>query len=385
MRLRVLPYYAILACGMLLTLFLTLTGNGNYVLFSLLPGGWIPTGNSLQLQQTRPSECNGCFEHNFRYILNEAEVCNGMNGKDPTSVIIVITSSPENQKERQLIRRTWGAYSKNNTAPNLRRVFLLGSHRTLDQDIKAESRVHRDIIQEDFMDSYDNLTLKTVMGLKWVTSHCKRARFLLKTDDDMMINVPNLLRTLRVENLTGTIAGDCLAAAKPSRNPSSKWRVSYELYPYNTYPGFCSGTGYVLPTSVAADLYKSSKNIPFFPLEDIYLAFNIARRGYRYKNLHEFHRQRTFNNPFYMCNCVVTAHEFSYSERLQIWRETSNGTCDRFLKENPKHYCHHFVRGFYIGLAIAIIAVLLILTFLCGLIVSFYQSRRVVPIKLLNS
>lgn len=35
-----------------------------------------------------------------------------------------------------------------------------------------ESEVYGDIIQESFIDSYNNLTLKTIMMLKWVTNNC---------------------------------------------------------------------------------------------------------------------------------------------------------------------------------------------------------------------
>uniref|UniRef100_A0A182RQM3 Uncharacterized protein n=1 Tax=Anopheles funestus TaxID=62324 RepID=A0A182RQM3_ANOFN len=38
--------------------------------------------------------------------------------------------------------------------------------------IVNESEVYGDIIQESFIDSYNNLTLKTIMMLKWVTNNC---------------------------------------------------------------------------------------------------------------------------------------------------------------------------------------------------------------------
>lgn len=38
--------------------------------------------------------------------------------------------------------------------------------------IVNESEVYGDIIQESFVDSYNNLTLKTIMMLKWVTNNC---------------------------------------------------------------------------------------------------------------------------------------------------------------------------------------------------------------------
>lgn len=53
-------------------------------------------------------------------------------------------------------------------------VFLVGqtpSNET-QQRINAESELNGDLIQESFLDSYNNLTLKTIMMLKWVNGSC---------------------------------------------------------------------------------------------------------------------------------------------------------------------------------------------------------------------
>lgn len=38
--------------------------------------------------------------------------------------------------------------------------------------ITEESDIKNDLIQEGFLDTYNNLTLKSVMMLKWVKNHC---------------------------------------------------------------------------------------------------------------------------------------------------------------------------------------------------------------------
>lgn len=54
-------------------------------------------------------------------------------------------------------------------------LFLLGQ--TLSNETQAkintESEVYGDVIQESFLDTYNNLTLKTVMMLKWVNKNCQ--------------------------------------------------------------------------------------------------------------------------------------------------------------------------------------------------------------------
>lgn len=53
-------------------------------------------------------------------------------------------------------------------------VFLIGQTGSNVTQIKIyeESEMHNDLIQESFLDSYNNLTLKTVMMLKWVNGSC---------------------------------------------------------------------------------------------------------------------------------------------------------------------------------------------------------------------
>lgn len=53
-------------------------------------------------------------------------------------------------------------------------VFLVGQtpNNETQARINAESEFNGDLIQESFLDSYNNLTLKTIMMLKWVNGNC---------------------------------------------------------------------------------------------------------------------------------------------------------------------------------------------------------------------
>lgn len=55
-------------------------------------------------------------------------------------------------------------------------VFLLGltENNETQDDITSESQTYDDVIQEGFWDSYNNLTLKSIMMLKWVVNNCDR-------------------------------------------------------------------------------------------------------------------------------------------------------------------------------------------------------------------
>ena len=62
-------------------------------------------------------------------------------------------------------------------------VFVGIIIRTL--SIEEENRKFGDIVQGDFVDSYNNLSFKGIMGNLWVAEFCEQADFVVKTDDDL--------------------------------------------------------------------------------------------------------------------------------------------------------------------------------------------------------
>ena len=53
------------------------------------------------------------------------------------------------------------------------------------------------VAQEDFADTYHNLTYKGVAALKWIDMYCSQAVFVLKTDDDIFVNTFALMRVFK--------------------------------------------------------------------------------------------------------------------------------------------------------------------------------------------
>ena len=98
-------------------------------------------------------------------------------------------------------------------------VFLLGNTASpdsgLEQEIREEEAGHGDIIREDFLDTYQNLTLKTLAGIKWTGQFCHQAEFVMKTDDDMYVNLVNLFELVKTNKdpylMTGWFCRHCYA------------------------------------------------------------------------------------------------------------------------------------------------------------------------------
>ena len=94
---------------------------------------------------------------------------------------------------------------------NVSVIFLIGnqnSHRnfTLTNKILEESAKFGDILQADMVDHYNNLTLKSVFTLKFFLNESnfedsKPPFHLMKVDNDVYLNVPQLLRLLEDKKL----------------------------------------------------------------------------------------------------------------------------------------------------------------------------------------
>jgi len=135
--------------------------------------------------------------HPFEYILNNPDVCRDQD----IYLIVFVHTAPDHLKRRNFIRESWGL--ADNYDVNVRVVFIVG--RTADDpdgrdvqcNLMLESDLYNDIIQENFVDSYHNMTYKAIAGLRWIDERCSHARWVLKADDDVFVNMFNLLRYLQ--------------------------------------------------------------------------------------------------------------------------------------------------------------------------------------------
>lgn len=126
------------------------------------------------------------------------------------TLLIVVISAAEHSSKRDLIRKTW-ANPNVLKADWIQVIFLVGS--TSDEDkliiqrLKKESVQHEDLVQVNVVDTYANLTLKSVALLHWTHSHCPGADLVLKCDDDNYVNWNVLTKILPEINATRSIYG----------------------------------------------------------------------------------------------------------------------------------------------------------------------------------
>ena len=276
------------------------------------------------LKATRLDECNNCFHHNYNYVIDNPDICKHHNKSVPIELLVSIFTTHARRLQRDTIRKTWISMARKNYSPYIRYAFLLGEigDKALGKAVIEENNINHDIIKEDFVDTYQNLTYKTIMAYKWANSKRKHAQFVMKTYDDMYVNIPALLNIIKTHKyaLQTAVGGACHRQASPIRDRRSKWYASIQSYPNSTYPGFCSGTGYVTSMNVATKVFEISSHVPFFHLEDVYVALCIKKLKYFLKTIEGFNSVRVKPDPcIYKNKTMVTSHELPPALIEQIW------------------------------------------------------------------
>lgn len=223
--------------------------------------------------------------HRYEFIIKPPRPCNAY-------LLILIHSAAKNFRARKTIRSTWGAVKHYNGVAVVS-FFLLGRTDALMQkQIDTESQQNNDIIQGDFIDTYRNLSYKNVMGLHWTENYCNSTKYILKVDDDVLVNIYKFLSYLLMKSeknefgnyITCPFFGNRL----PQRETEGKWYVSMAYYPYLNFPPYCRGFVYFLTSDVRKRLYEASRTVKLLWLDDVYVTGFIAfQAGVTHRNFEE--------------------------------------------------------------------------------------------------
>lgn len=248
-----------------------------------------------------------------------SELCPHL-GKD-LKLLITITSAPSHETARMAIRQTWGHFAERR---DVAIAFMLGSasNSSVNEKIEKEHYLYGDIIRGKFIDTYDNLTLKTISMLEWVDNYCPKAAFVLKTDDDMYINVNRLLVFIDKHNSEQRVIYGRLAKKwKPIRNKKSKYYISPQQYKPAVFPDFTTGPAYLFPAKLAKELYTAALNHTYFKLEDVFVT-GIVANGLKIKRVHvpEFLNKRVSLTP---CSVQkgISIHMVKGAEQYDLWKK----------------------------------------------------------------
>ncbi|TRY61115.1 hypothetical protein TCAL_11075 [Tigriopus californicus] len=205
-------------------------------------------------------------------------------------ILAVVHSNPSQGDFRDRIRATWGDPRIYNEV-KIRPLFFVGRSPdpVVEDSLQQESFSYGDLVQTDFLDSYKNLTFKAISWMAWVESHCSQVKDLIKTDDDMIVDVFRLSQYLKQMHIMmnsfkgrehlkfhcyywryGTII----------RDPDKKHYVSQETFSGRRFPAYCSGSAFILSTKISQVLLDNFRQDPHYLwIDDVFITGILAKRA----------------------------------------------------------------------------------------------------------
>nr|XP_019956836.1 PREDICTED: beta-1,3-galactosyltransferase 2-like [Paralichthys olivaceus] len=222
---------------------------------------------------TTVSSCFVAYPHPYRFIMDESHRCR----QESPFLVLMIPVAPHNREARDIIRNTW---AKETTWQGrvVSYYFLLGLSGE-GSKLLQESQQHHDILQSDFIDSYNNLTIKTMVMFEWLSSHCPNTSYAMKVDSDMFLNVHNLVNMLMTAPRHLYMTGCMARGSAVLRDHNSKWFMPMSAFPESTYPPYALGLGYVFSMDLPIKILEASLHIRAIYIEDVYVGLCMRHLG----------------------------------------------------------------------------------------------------------
>ncbi|KAL4608160.1 lactosylceramide 1,3-N-acetyl-beta-D-glucosaminyltransferase A-like [Arapaima gigas] len=266
-----------------------------------------------------------------RYLINHKRKCADAD----VLLLLLVKSSPENTERRAAIRSTWGneSYALRELGVHIRLLFVLGvppqesGRSRVEQALVQEDRRHRDLIQQDFLDTFHNLTVKLLAQFRWAHAYCAHARFLMSTDDDVFVHVPNLVRYLQETDRRGLRdfwIGHVHRGAPPIRRRDSKYYVPHEMYQWSSYPDYTAGAGYVVSGDVVSKIYQASLSLnATLYIDDVFMGICANVMGVSPQEHVYFSGEG--KAPYHLCvyDKMITSHGH-VKDIHYLWKEATS-------------------------------------------------------------
>ncbi|XP_038271970.1 lactosylceramide 1,3-N-acetyl-beta-D-glucosaminyltransferase [Dermochelys coriacea] len=267
----------------------------------------------------------------YQYLINHKEKCQ----QQEVLLLLFVKTSPENRHRRDAIRQTWGneKYVHSHLNANIKTVFALGlptdhmQRAQMQRKLLKEDQKYNDLIQQDFLDTFHNLTLKLLLQFGWVNAYCPHAKFIMSADDDIFIHMPNLvayLQSLVEIGVQDIWIGRVHRGAPPVRDKTSKYYVPYEMYQWPSYPDYTAGAAYVISSDVAAKVYEASQTLnTSLYIDDVFMGLCANKMGI-VPQYHVFFSGEG-KAPYHPCiyNKMITSH--GHVEDLHhLWKQATD-------------------------------------------------------------
>ncbi|CAL4120327.1 unnamed protein product [Meganyctiphanes norvegica] len=202
----------------------------------------------------------------INFPVDEPNFCSDNPGLE---VIAYVASTIAAIDRRNITRHTWGSAYKQGL--RMRVVFMVGRPVDVMEEkiLHTESEVYHDMIQGDYTEDYHLVTYKILSSLHWVSSRCPSVPWVIRADDDILVD-PFLLHKLlpRVEE-DGI---NCYLWPKSHVKRTGKWAVTKQEWSYKYYPPYCAGAFVLHHHQLLSRILEASCSIPMMVwMEDTYV------------------------------------------------------------------------------------------------------------------
>ncbi|NXC41861.1 B3GN5 glucosaminyltransferase, partial [Penelope pileata] len=242
-------------------------------------------------------------------------------------LLVLVCSSPGNRTRRNTIRQTWGNVTDTRGYAVLT-LFALGkpTSAAAQLEINEESQKHRDIIEGSFIDSPAMQTQKMMMIVEWTVAFCPRARYILKTDEDMFVGVPSLVGyLLSLTQLEDVYSGRVIHQGVPNRDPQSPGFVPVHHYPEGFYPDYCDGRAFVMSQDVVRKVYVAAQELAAVMPADVFVGICAKRAGITPLHSSRFSGEKHISYNRCCYKFIFTSSSMKEDELFKGWKETSDG------------------------------------------------------------
>nr|XP_002731618.1 PREDICTED: uncharacterized protein LOC100371092 [Saccoglossus kowalevskii] len=259
---------------------------------------------------------------NFAFLINPARKCSFTNSTSESVILVGVESAPSHFDSRSAIRQTWANRNlqKNHST---RVVFLVGIPESVEiqEELSRESLEYDDIVQGSFQEHYRNLTRKTIMFLRWSYYFCLSANFVIKTDDDVFVNLMIIVPQLSLMPKGDIYLGQHQGNPRVIRDPQNKWYTSYDVYPDEYYPSYNIGALYIISGDLSRRCYEyiSENRTGYISSEDAYIGVIMSKLGVPLSTYSIFDLDgATLNQPYLYWEYPVI-HDVSARMMLEYW------------------------------------------------------------------
>ena len=327
---------------------------------------------------------------------NKISTVDHLQTKLSDDLMVIVLSARENEKQRQVIKETWGKFYPDNT------VFVVGkqfcdipvqfrdkwfrceSNKTsnyatspvyksyVNNQKQFQNRLEHEekLLMVDLVDTYWNLTKKILLSYEKILKIKPNIKWIMKADDDVFVRTDKVAEFLKLfDSQKPTVIG---RLSKPHKPDLIKIKERYHdpnlhLFEENSMlPLYPKGAEtYILSRPIIEYLVQNKDSFPDYHVEDIGLG-RILEKSQFYKDILWLEYRRALKpmnnrNNQSLSTCAQSLNWDGYEKKNRLFHglifsnleERHIFTCYKFLKtafENKKPSLDGFSRlGHFVG------------------------------------